>query len=203
MKKTKLLTTLGAVALIGAIGVGSTFAYLTSETGVVENTFTIGDVQITLDEKDITMDDGTRTVKGNAYTNLKPAETVDKDPTVHVAVNSVESYVFMTVKGLEYEKGYLKSNYYKTDEIDEKWEHVGKDVDGNELFRYAEKVPAVKEKTKNLEPLFTEVTLDSGITQDDKDDIAAAKIVIKAYAIQTEGLNETTAAAALGLVKQQ
>ena len=45
MKKTKLLTTLGAVALIGAIGVGSTFAYLTSETGVVKNTFTVGKVQ--------------------------------------------------------------------------------------------------------------------------------------------------------------
>lgn len=44
MKKTKLVTMLGAVALIGAIGVGSTFAYLTSTTGTVTNTFTVGNV---------------------------------------------------------------------------------------------------------------------------------------------------------------
>ncbi len=201
MKKTKLLTTLGAVALIGAIGIGSTFAYLTDNTKAVTNTFTIGDVQITLDEEDITKNDDSRTETGNAYTNLKPAETVKKDPTVHVEVNSVESYVFMTVEGLEYETNYLKSKYYETDVINAKWEHVGKDVNGNELFRYAEKVPAVSGTTKDLEPLFTTVTLDPRITQLDKDAIAAAKIKITAYAIQTEGLNETTAAEALGLLQ--
>ena len=35
MKKTKLVTMLGAISLIGAIGAGSTFAYLTSTTGAV------------------------------------------------------------------------------------------------------------------------------------------------------------------------
>ena len=40
MKKTKLVTMLGAISLIGAIGAGSTFAYLTSTTGTVTNTGT-------------------------------------------------------------------------------------------------------------------------------------------------------------------
>ena len=53
MKKAKLLTMLGAVALIGAIGVGSTLAYLSSTTDEVVNTFTVGEVKITLDETDI------------------------------------------------------------------------------------------------------------------------------------------------------
>ena len=44
MKNKKLLTTLGAVALLGAIGVGSTLAYLTDTTGTVTNTFTVGNV---------------------------------------------------------------------------------------------------------------------------------------------------------------
>ena len=44
MKKTKLITLLGAISLIGAIGAGSTFAYLTSTTGTVTNTFTVGNV---------------------------------------------------------------------------------------------------------------------------------------------------------------
>ena len=49
MKKAKLLTMLGAVALIGAIGVGSTLAYLSSTTDEVVNTFTVGEVKITLE----------------------------------------------------------------------------------------------------------------------------------------------------------
>ena len=44
MKKTKLVTLLGAISLLGAIGAGSTFAYLTSTTGTVTNTFTVGNV---------------------------------------------------------------------------------------------------------------------------------------------------------------
>ena len=44
MKKTKIVTMLGAISLIGAIGAGSTFAYLTSTTGTVTNTFTVGNV---------------------------------------------------------------------------------------------------------------------------------------------------------------
>lgn len=40
----KLFSTVVAVALIGAIGVGSTFAYLSDKTTEVTNTFTIGNV---------------------------------------------------------------------------------------------------------------------------------------------------------------
>lgn len=40
----KLVITLVSVALVGAVGVGSTLAYLTAETKTVTNTFTVGDV---------------------------------------------------------------------------------------------------------------------------------------------------------------
>ena len=52
MKRARFIATLGATALIGAIGVGSTFAYLTSQTEAVTNTFSVGDVEISLDETD-------------------------------------------------------------------------------------------------------------------------------------------------------
>ena len=44
MKKKKVLTMLGAIALVGVIGVGSTFAYVTARTNEVVNTFTVGKV---------------------------------------------------------------------------------------------------------------------------------------------------------------
>ena len=41
----KLVITLVSVALVGAVGVGSTLAYLTDKTETVTNTFTVGDVK--------------------------------------------------------------------------------------------------------------------------------------------------------------
>ncbi len=49
MRNKKLLTTLGAVTLIGAIGFGSTLAYLTATTNEVKNTFTMGNVKFNED----------------------------------------------------------------------------------------------------------------------------------------------------------
>ena len=103
MKKTKLITLLGAISLIGAIGAGSTFAYLTSTTGTVTNTFTVGNVNFDddpltggLSESKVARDensnlyvdaDGTGewTVKENKYEDLVAGEVVYKYPNVHMA----------------------------------------------------------------------------------------------------------------------
>ena len=50
MKKTKLVTLLGAISLIGAIGAGITFAYLTTTTGTLTTTFTFGNVNFDDDQ---------------------------------------------------------------------------------------------------------------------------------------------------------
>jgi len=102
------------IACAGALVVGSvaaTMAYLTSEDSAV-NTFTVGDVQIKLDEAAVN-DAGQRLnsegdvwsegeeladrVKGNAY-HLLPGLEYYKDPTVTVLEGSEESYVRMLVK---------------------------------------------------------------------------------------------------------
>ena len=44
MKNTKLFATLGAVALVAAVGLGSTLAYLSDTTDTVTNKFTLGSV---------------------------------------------------------------------------------------------------------------------------------------------------------------
>lgn len=92
-KSKALLLTLCAVLLVAASVLG-TMAYLTS-TAKVENTFTIGKVEITLDETDVTNPTGPR-VKANSY-KLMPGTTYTKDPTVTVLKGSEDSYVRMKV----------------------------------------------------------------------------------------------------------
>lgn len=103
MKKT--LTVLLALVLVIAMSVAGTMAYLTS-TDSVTNTFTVGNVKITLDELDtdndsnksdnVTVGDTVRD-KANAY-NLIPGHVYTKDPTVHVDADSEDSWVFVKVE---------------------------------------------------------------------------------------------------------
>ena len=92
-KSKALLLTLCAVLLVAASVLG-TMAYLTS-TDTVTNTFTVGKVEIKLDETDVTNPTGPR-VKANSY-KLMPGTTYTKDPTVTVKAGSEESYVRMKV----------------------------------------------------------------------------------------------------------
>ena len=92
-KSKALLLTLCAVLLVAASVLG-TMAYLTS-TDTVTNTFTVGKVEIKLDETDVTNPNGPR-VKANSY-KLMPGTTYTKDPTVTVLKGSEDSYVRMKV----------------------------------------------------------------------------------------------------------
>lgn len=92
-KSKALLLTLCAVLLVAASVLG-TMAYLTS-TDTVTNTFTVGKVEIKLDETDVTNPTGPR-VKANSY-KLMPGTTYTKDPTVTVLNGSEASYVRMKV----------------------------------------------------------------------------------------------------------
>ena len=97
-KSKALLLTLCAVLLIAASVLG-TMAYLTS-TAKVENTFTVGKVEIKLDEAKVNADgipvEGADRVTANSY-KLMPGTTYTKDPTVTVKAGSEESYVRMKV----------------------------------------------------------------------------------------------------------
>ena len=97
-KSKALLLTLCAVLLVAASVLG-TMAYLTS-TDTVTNTFTVGKVEIKLDEAKVNADgipvEGAARVTANSY-KLMPGNTYTKDPTVTVKAGSEESYVRMKV----------------------------------------------------------------------------------------------------------
>ena len=87
------------VTIIGAGSVGATIAYLTDDEAVV-NTFTVGQVGISLDEADVKTDgtpDTDARVHENEY-HLLPGHTYTKDPTVHVDENSESCYLFVKVE---------------------------------------------------------------------------------------------------------
>ena len=97
-KSKALLLTLCAVLLVAASVLG-TMAYLTS-SAEVKNTFTVGKVEIKLDEAKVTADgipvESAARVTENSY-KLMPGNTYTKDPTVTVKAGSEESYVRMKV----------------------------------------------------------------------------------------------------------
>lgn len=100
MKKTKLVTLLGAISLIGAIGAGSTFAYLTSTTGTVTNTFTVGNVNF--DDDPLTGGLSESKVARDENSNLY----VDADGTGEWTVKEISTRIWLQ------EKWYIKIRPY-------------------------------------------------------------------------------------------
>ena len=85
MKKKSFVMVL-ALVLVFAVAVGGVVAWLTDKTGSVVNTFTVGDINIELDE-----------TTGNSY-KMVPGNTIDKDPKVTVKANSEACYLFVKVE---------------------------------------------------------------------------------------------------------
>lgn len=82
-KKILALTLVFALAL--ALGIGGTVAWLTAQTDPVVNTFTVGDINITLAE-----------TTGNNYTFV-PGDKLAKDPMVTVLEGSEACYLFIKI----------------------------------------------------------------------------------------------------------
>ena len=96
--KKALALVLCALMLVAA-SVFGTLAYLT-DTDAVTNTFTVGKVDIKLDETDVNIygvKDGETRVAANKY-HLIPGHEYTKDPMVTVLAGSEESYVRMMVE---------------------------------------------------------------------------------------------------------
>lgn len=75
-----------ALALIVGVAGGATFAWLTATSGPVTNTFTYGDINITLTEE-----------TGSDY-KIIPGVDIEKDPSVTVKVGSEACWLFVKVE---------------------------------------------------------------------------------------------------------
>lgn len=198
MKKTLALI-LAFVLVIGAT-VAGTMAYLTDYDNVT-NTFTVGNVDIILDEADVDEmgnPDGDTRVQENDY-KLIPGHSYTKDPTVHVVKNSETSYVRMLVTFDNYSNLDEVLKKYSLDQIfvgfnHDLWKYAGETTDEAKNtktyeFRYVDPVTPDKDKNLDLMPLFTGVKIPAEMTKEELAKIATTHMTITAQAIQADGFN--------------
>lgn len=190
MKKTTkaLLMAACALALVLTTVMG-TVAYLTN-TATVENTFTVGKVEITMDEAPVNengvADTEADRVTANKY-KLMPGHTYDKDPIIHVDENSEDCWLFIKV-----ENGIAAVEKTGETSIDAQLKAEGNwsVVDAaNHVYAYKETVS----KNANIDT-FKTFTVDGEKTADDLKDLDGATINVTAYAVQADGFDTAEAA---------
>lgn len=202
-KNKKMFTMVGSLALVGAVAVGATLAYLSDNTGTIENKFTLGsDIEIKLDETDINNPTGPRTEKGNEYLDMQSGVPETKDPMTTVIANSNDCYVFMKVEGAQ---DFLNHDVDGDDQGDfeinnwsEQWVKVlntdGTNTDLTEskdgYYVYSGIVEESDEDTA-LPKLFTEIMMSNdvkGFTEPaEGESLNPNDIKITSYAIQVAG----------------
>ena len=202
--KTKaLLMSLCAVLLVAASVLG-TMAYLTSNDKV-KNTFTVGNVAITMDETDV--DDSTPNKErdqANSY-KLIPGHTYNKDPMVTVLKGSESSYIKMTVtfsKAAELDAIFAPTGADMTSIFNgydsTNWIYKGntEDTEANTRtyeFWYKAAV-AAPDGDVALDALFDSITVPGSITNEQLKTIEGMTITVNAYAIQADGFANAEAA---------
>ena len=209
MKKNlkKALLAVCCAALLVCVSIGATVAYLTS-SGRVVNTFTVGKVEIDLDEAkantDGTLVEGAARVKANDY-KLLPGHTYNKDPMVTVKNGSESSYIKMTVtfsKANELDAIFapnganLTSIFNGYDETN--WLYKGNTknaADNTRTYEFWYKAAvAAPDGDVTLDALFDSITMPGSITNAQLDTIEGMTITVNAYAIQADSFANADAA---------
>lgn len=210
--RTKALLLAMCAVLLVVTTVMATLAFLTSQTEVVKNTFTVGNVVITLDEAKVNEYgvevEGADRVLTNEY-KLMPGHTYVKDPTVHVAADSENSYIRMLVTitdladvkavlGVDATSGYFLPQYFVKGWDNGIWVTTGKVVEADNKatyeFRYYTTVSTVGAAAMNLEPLFTNIVVPGNINNANLALLEELEINVVAQAIQADGFDNADAA---------
>lgn len=192
--KKKILVACLCVALAVLTVAGTTLAYLTSKD-TVTNTFTVGNVRITMDETDVdnSTEDATRD-QNNSY-KLMPGQTYTKDPIIHVDANSEDCYLFVTV-----DNQIAAIEATGDTAVAKQMEAKGwKAVEGQaNLYVYVGTTagasdPLAVTKGTNV-AVFEKIVVSDDATNDDLNKVDNKNIVVNAYAVQAEGFTNKTAA---------
>ena len=175
-----------ALALIVGVAGGATFAWLTAKTDPVVNTFTYGDINITLEEK-----------TGSNY-KIIPGVDIEKDPKVTVKAGSEACWLFVKVEEenwptLTYVDGETTVRKVKYDIADGWTKGDGTNIPANVYYREvaanaaAQEFPVLKDN---------KITVSDTLTKIDIKDISTIKpkLSITAYAIQKDGMDSAVKA---------
>lgn len=182
-----------AVLLVAASVLG-TMAYLTDSKDV-KNTFTVGNVTITMDETDV---DGSTPNKerdqANSY-KLLPGHTYTKDPIIHVDANSEDCYLFVKVdnqiaaieeNGNTTVAAQMAAKGWKAvDGVDKVYVYVG---------TAAGAASPVAVTASNNVTVFEQLVIAGTVNGDTLKTYKDKTITVTAYAVQKDGFEGKTAA---------
>lgn len=170
-----LVVMLALVLMVGC-AVGGTLAWLVAKTDPVVNTFTYGDINITLTE-----------TSGSNY-KIIPGVNIDKNPKVTVKENSEACWLFVKVE----EEGTFVANKV-TYSIDGSWtQGDGTNIPANVYYR---SVDAVNVDTDFAVLKDNKIQVSEDLSKSDIQSITAQpKLTFTAYAVQKDGITDAVAA---------
>ena len=174
------------LALVLALGcaAGGTFAWLIATTDTVTNTFTYGDINITLDE----------TKPDNKQAKVIPGVNIEKDPKVTVAANSEACWLFVKVEEVSWPT--FKEAGGTTDKISYAIATGWTELEGHSGVYYRE----LGFTSNNTEyPILNGniVTVSENLTKAEINTITGSKqfqLKFTAYAVQRDGIDSVTEA---------
>ena len=183
-KRLAIMITSLSLALCAVIG--GTLAWLITETAPVVNTFTYGDINITLEETDNNKD-GDNDPNTNTYP-MVPGQSITKDPKVTFKANSENAWLFVKLEETENFDDFI------TYEIADGWIAL----EGNDAVYYREVSKSdadavftvIKDNTVNIKGEVTKEMLNA---LDANGTSNYPKLIVTAYAVQRD-TNITTAA---------
>ena len=187
----KTIAVILAVALIVGCVVSGTVAWLITETDPVVNTFTYGDINITLEETDSDED-------GNALKNeykMIPGSEIEKDPKVTVLKNSEACWLFVKLEKSENFDDFL------TYEMADGWTELEEGV----YYRVVEAIPEDGADAEFEVLKDNKVTVKGDVTKEMLNELDKTQgsetyptLTVTAYAVQRDNIE--TAAEAWALV---
>lgn len=199
--KTKALVIIACAVMLVTVGIMGTIAYLTTSASV-ENTFTVGKVEITLDEakvdengKALTGDKAAR-VKQNTY-NILPGCEYDKDPTVTVKAGSAKCYVRLKITFTQAE-AFLEGASQKGTPItgtSDAWSSNIDDASYDDekgtctFYSYYKSAVEPSDTDTVLPAVFTGFAIPDYLTEEQYKALNGLTITVRAEAIQAEGFD--------------
>lgn len=193
MKKKAFALFLALALVVGGV-VGGTVAWLTATSDTVTNTFTVGDVAITLDEAKVD-ENGVAVTPAERVTNnsykLIPGTVYTKDPTVTVTAGSENCYLFVKFEEIGNAPTYI--TYRSTLTAANGWtQGDGTTIPANVWYREVNKADTTRSWNLLVDDQI--VIKADAVTKDTMTAASGAKLQYTAYAVQKANIDSAAAA---------
>ena len=175
----RMLFTLALVLVVAVASVGGTIAWLTASTAPVTNTFTVGDINIELNET-------------TTDYKMVPGNIIAKDPKVTVEAGSEACWLFVKIEKSSNLDSFIT---YSVDEGADKWTKLT-GVTGVDNVYYRE-VAAVTADTSFYVLKSNQVTVKDTVTKtmmNGLTDATRPTLTFTAYAVQKDNIADAATA---------